>query len=185
MPATDWSSHPFAHIAPGPYKFRGLQNTEDRALIQATRESEGLSFTTNLCGGSCDHCGTAIFNVFFFEGANGKRFKVGADCAEKAEEEIEGKLPTRSLAAARLAAKEARNAKARERAAAKRKSTAARAAELLAERGELARAQPHPLAWRAERGDTLADWCAWMLANGGAPAAKRVIAALEGLGVAA
>ncbi len=39
-----------------------------------------------MCGGSCDLCGTAIWNVYTFAAANGRKFKVGCDCAEKAGE---------------------------------------------------------------------------------------------------
>jgi len=78
--------HPFASFGPGPYKLIGMEDTAARMEINANRESNGLAFTTNMCGGSCDHCGTAIWNVFKFRAANGVTFKTGETCAEKANE---------------------------------------------------------------------------------------------------
>jgi hypothetical protein len=86
MNAATATVHPFSVFGPGPYRLVGYETEDDRALIQKYRENAGLTFTTNLCGGSCELCGTAIWNVYIFEAANGRRFRVGCDCAEKAGE---------------------------------------------------------------------------------------------------
>jgi len=78
------TTHPFDHLAPGPYRFIGAESTGDRVRRNASREARGDAYTTNMCGGSCDHCGTAIWDVYRFEGADGARFKVGSSCARKA-----------------------------------------------------------------------------------------------------
>jgi hypothetical protein len=78
--------HPFARFGAGPYTFVSLETTEDREEKNAAAERSGLPFTTNMCGGSCDLCGTAIWNVYTFATAEGRKFKVGCDCAEKAGE---------------------------------------------------------------------------------------------------
>ena len=73
-------------FGPAPYRFVGFESADDREAEQNARMGMGLSYTTNYCGGACDLCGTAIWNVYFFEAANGRRFKVGCECAEKAGE---------------------------------------------------------------------------------------------------
>jgi hypothetical protein len=78
--------HPFARFGAGPYTFVGLETTEDRQATNSVAAASGLPFTTNMCGGSCDLCGTAIWNVFTFATAEGRKFKVGCECAEKAGE---------------------------------------------------------------------------------------------------
>jgi hypothetical protein len=78
--------HPFARFGAGPYSFVSLETSEDREEKNAAAERAGLPFTTNMCGGSCDLCGTAIWNVYTFATAEGRKFKVGCECAEKAGE---------------------------------------------------------------------------------------------------
>lgn len=86
MTTAETISHPFAVFGPAPYHFVSLETTEDRELANSARRANGLSYTTNMCGGTCDLCGTSIWNVFTFEAANGERFRVGCDCADKAGE---------------------------------------------------------------------------------------------------
>jgi hypothetical protein len=78
--------HPFAIFGAGPYTFARMQTTEDREALNAAAAAAGLPFTTNMCGGSCDLCGTAIWCVFWFRTADGREFKVGSECAQKAGE---------------------------------------------------------------------------------------------------
>jgi hypothetical protein len=78
--------HPFARFGAGPYSFVSLETSEDREEKNAAAERARLPFTTNMCGGSCDLCGTAIWNVYTFATADGRKFKVGCECAEKAGE---------------------------------------------------------------------------------------------------
>lgn len=83
---TQPASHPFSVFGPGPYTFVGLETTDDRQAANAAAMNSGLTYTTNMCGGSCDLCGHEIWNVFTFKTATGRKFKVGCDCAEKAGE---------------------------------------------------------------------------------------------------
>lgn len=82
--ATLAPAHPFAAFGPAPYTFVRMQTREDRGVLMAERQAAGLPYTTNLCGGACDVCGTSIWNVYWFRSASGVEFKVGEDCADKA-----------------------------------------------------------------------------------------------------
>ena len=177
--------HRWPHLPAAPWKYTG----RTREVYQAIPGAPDCPLQP---GASCDHCGTGIYETHHFVGAEGAHFKVGSDCIramvkQAREDAAEAKLPP-SLVAAERAVKASKNEAARARAAVRRDKAAAeradakaRARELLAARRDLARAKPHPLAWRAERGDTLADWAEWMLANGGGPACAQVLAALEAL----
>lgn len=82
------NAHPFSHLGPAPYRFLGFEDTDTRKALNSHLRAEGQVYTTNMCGGSCDHCGTAIWNVFRFRAANGVEFKVGSTCQEKARDEV-------------------------------------------------------------------------------------------------
>ena len=186
MPTYTTEHHRWPHLPAAPWRYTG----HTREVYQAVPGDPNCPLQP---GGSCDHCSTGIYEHHHFVGADGARFKVGSDCVRSmivqiAADQRDAKIPA-SLRAAERAVKNARNAAARERSAAKRERAAvarrdakAAARALLEARRDLAAAQPHPLAWRAERGDTLADWAQWMLDNGGAPACAQVVAALEALG---
>jgi len=66
-----------------PFKLVGIETTADRQLINTQRASNGMMFTTNMCGGTCDYCGMAIMDVYKIKSADGKTFKVGCDCVLK------------------------------------------------------------------------------------------------------
>lgn len=78
--------HEFERVGLGkaPFTFVGFSSTSDRAASNSYLEKNGYLFTTNLCGGTCDYCGKAIFNVFRLRSADGKEFVVGCDCVAKA-----------------------------------------------------------------------------------------------------
>jgi hypothetical protein len=125
-------THPLAHLGPSPYKFVGVQTTDTRADLNHWLRANGKVYTTNLCGGTCDHCGTAISNVYFFEASNGNQFKLGCDCAElefasdaQLSKQIQAAQKANNRAVARVA-RERREAKAKVEAGKKR---AARAKE--------------------------------------------------------
>lgn len=65
--------HIFEHLGKPPYKYDGFD------------ELVWINPVTGACkaGGSCDHCGTAIRNAFYFTSSDGKRFKVGSSCVTK------------------------------------------------------------------------------------------------------
>lgn len=65
--------HVFEHLGKPPYRYDGYD--ELVFIVPGT----GI----NKAGGSCDHCGTAIRNAYFFTSSDGKRFKVGSSCVNK------------------------------------------------------------------------------------------------------
>ncbi len=124
----------------------------------------GLDFTSNLCGGTCDHCGTAIWNVFKFEAANGARFVVGCVCAEKARKEVAKTGRTdRALEQIAAAVRKANKAKRHAREAAK----LAEADSWIPEHKAALEALPHPKEWAADQGQTLLDSLRWFWDNAG------------------
>lgn len=153
--------HPFSHIGPAPYRFLGIESTEDRVGLNAQRAAHGETFTTNMCGGSCDHCGTAIWTVFRFQAADGKRFKVGSTCVAKASKQIAYDYDPTLIKAVKAARKLATTARHTREAA----KVAQVRAWLDANRAQLV-ALPHPQAqWHPE--ETAADWAEWLWERSG------------------
>ena len=148
------SVHPFSHIMNGPYKLVGFSTPEDRESMNAHRKSEGLTYTDNLCGGTCEHCGTAISIVCTIEGAEG-RFKVGSTCVEKVTASPEITTKVKQLVAKRTAKLN------KERTARQYKE----ACEWLTANKSTLALQPHPKQWQ---GQTLADHLEWYRSNAGA-----------------
>jgi hypothetical protein len=107
--------------------------------------------------GSCAHCGTAIANVFVIECGNSERFGVGCDCILKLDRSP--KLVDDVRKAKRRADKESRY----RREAAK----LSEAAQWIEKHREDLAQVPHPQAWRADKGETLADSISWMWSNAG------------------
>lgn len=71
-----------AGLGQAPFRVVRMETEEDRAGIENERKSNGQAYTTNHCT-TCDACGTAIYNAYHIESADGRRFKVGCDCLEK------------------------------------------------------------------------------------------------------
>jgi len=120
-----------------------------------------MVFTTNLCGGTCDHCGTAISNVFRFEGSDGTRFKVGSVCVDKAAKVLGS--AARADRAIEKAKSEARNAAKAGRHAREAAKIEEAEAWITDHRDELASC-PHP---RGFEGQSLIDSINWMWGNAG------------------
>lgn len=66
-------AHVFSHLGKAPYKFLGFEQKTFQACPGAPIK----------VGGSCDHCGTGIIDMFRFESVDGKQFKVGSSCVLK------------------------------------------------------------------------------------------------------
>jgi hypothetical protein len=153
--ATEYS-HPFerAGLGAAPYRLVGIRE----ALFVAHPGAPAKP------GASCDYCGTAIVDVFMLRAADGREFKVGCDCVEKASRKGD-----RILTDVQKAVREVR----RERAAAKAdEKIAAAVAALIFDDATRARveAQPHPRGFvdrETGRPLTLLDWAAWMFTNAG------------------
>lgn len=144
--------HPFerAGLGAAPYRLDGYR--ESRLVVAPGEPSRP--------GASCDYCGTAIVDTFILLSADGRTFKVGSDCVHKTTSK-----GARILSDVERKVREIRNEKAQARLDAK----ASAASELLARedvRATLA-AEPHPLAWRAEKGATLLEWAEWMMQHAG------------------
>lgn len=152
----------WTHLPARPWKYTGCTREVYQACHGAPIQP----------GTSCDHCGTGIAEVHnFLSVETGKTFKVGSSCVYKMLAEMQCK----ALTAAEVAIRKARNKAARARAAKKKANDRETAAALLTEHATLFATLPHP---RGFYGKTLADFATWMLANGGGPAAKQVVAAL-------
>ncbi len=166
----------WSHLPDGPWKFIGSESRTFQACPGAPLQ----------VGGSCDHCGTGITDTYIFAAPTGERFKVGSTCVYKMikQGKTDNDVPA-ALQKAGDAIRHARNKASRIRAKAKRVTQRAAAVELLDQHRAAADAIPHPNKWRADKGDTLADWAAWMLHNGGGPASVQVAERLQKLGTAA
>lgn len=153
----------FAHIAPGPYRLIGVSTEEDREIDNTERNMNAVgteTVITNSCGGTCDHCGTAIFTVYKFVAADGTKFKVGCDCAEKALCGEENQNAARAVDKVKRAID---SKKRKALAARKHASNMEWLSTKLVELDEL----PSPNPNRATMGETAADWATWMMKNAG------------------
>lgn len=148
--ATKNDTHLFeiAGLGVAPYRFCGLtRETYCAALGESVR-----------AGASCDFCGTGIVEACWFESSDGKRFKVGTTCYWKTNTKTTNDPVSRAI----------REARARSR----MKKGIARKIELrnLLDTSAVREAlclKPHPLQWRANRGETLLDWAEWMVDRAG------------------
>lgn len=105
---------------------------------------------------SCDACGQSIAEVHVFADATGRQFKTGCDCVYRY---LPGSYHDRVRTASAKHNTTKRHAREASRIAAARDAFEAVRLVLAS--------KPHPQAWRAAKGDTLADWCAWMLEHAG------------------
>ena len=166
---TNTTDHPFdvAGLGRPPYAIVGMSRETYQACHGAPVQP----------GGSCDYCGQGITYQVRVRSADGAVFKVGCDCAEKAEPSWGRTVQTfRNDEQRKLArvAREKRNAKRRATAAIKRTRDAVILSDMLADPRTVAAAEvaPHP----SIAGKTLADYVDWCQANGANPA--KLIAAL-------
>jgi|ERR1700722_9868325 len=109
-------------------------------------------------GSSCDFCGMSIANVFWIKSSDGRRFKVGWDCAAKTGDAGLCRVIDKKVAEAKVKATHARQ-----------DALILKGKEVLANaniRGMLA-LEPHPYSFRAERGDSLLDFAEYAMRNSG------------------
>jgi hypothetical protein len=136
--------HLFEHQGLGKAPFRALGVTEHYMV-----HPDGSTQAT----GTCDSCGQGIRYAVDVQSADGKHFKVGLDCAEKAGD--------RGMRKVALEA-EQRFARAQRHASMERR--AAPGLDLFrhpAVKAALAR-RPHPSAYHAGKGKTLLDYCEYV-----------------------
>jgi hypothetical protein len=156
--------HPFERSGLGlaPFRYVGMVAQDiEYGRRRLNSRDEAISITT-APGGTCDHCGTYIVDMFRIRSADGREFKVGCDCLMKvsAVATVGGNVKlTADMVKLRRQKAEAKKAREADRIAA----AVARLEE--ARPGLLA--IPHPQSYRAARGETMADHVDWMMANAG------------------
>lgn len=158
--------HPFSHIAQPPYRFIGFSTPEGREAQQESLKAEGKLYTTNLCGGTCDHCGSSIELVCTLEGMlNGSpfRFKVGSTCVEKAANSPKIVDKVKKLVSDRRT--KLKNEKI--------DAVYTKAIETMNDRKEYFQLQPHP---KGFEGQTLYDYLYWFSCNAGKAKFNQTIA---------
>ena len=164
-PAPEISIHKWeVAFGPAPYRFLGCEEKKYQAI-------PGDPNCPIQPGGSCDWCGTALYCLFHFISANGTKFVVGCDCAQKSGNAGMKKVVAKEIAAKRKA-----------RTAVLNSEKLAKLDALLADEDVRTRlaAAPHP---RAASGDffasqTLLDSVEWMRANAGASGRNRTLKSL-------
>lgn len=161
--------HKFEAAGCGVAPFRVLGVEVRVGPLKFVDKKSGLDVTVGSPGqpmGCCDYCGQGIAECWIIVDAKGHRFMVGSTCVNKTGDAglRRGMAPhKRKLAHAR---DDARIAAARE----------------LGNRDDVRgalEALPHPNPYRAEQGDTLADWCGWMLSNAGRSGMIKVARVIE------
>lgn len=158
---TTETMHPFerAGLGKAPFRFTGLKEQDlchgEAILNRDEYERTGIKMTTKP-GGSCDYCGTYIVVMCGIESSDGKRFKVGSDCACKVDDKPLTDKVKCAVNKRRAAIKKVSNA-----------NRIAAAKALMPSVAPALQQEPHPKSWRAEKGETLYDWCAWMFKNAG------------------
>lgn len=155
----------FPHLPARPWRYIGME----RRTYQAIPGDPNCPIQP---GASCDHCGTGIYEVHTFEAVQTKeRFVVGSTCVYK----MAAQSRSRSLTAAELAIKEAKNSKSRARRDARLERLRAHAQELVTGNRDRLASMPHPTAWCADKGETAADWADDMLRLCGLPGLQRFV----------
>ena len=153
--------HPFIHLGPPPYTFVDYFVLPGKALLQANPEAynSALSCAPEMSGGlgCCAHCGTAIRHVYVIRCGDGSRWGVGCDCIMKLNQSPE--LVDAVKKAKRKADRERRHQREQERI---EEGTA-----WISDNQAALERLPHPIEWRAKKGETMADGLAWILQNAG------------------
>lgn len=165
------NDHPFerAGLGRAPFTFDGTEHVVFQAI-------PGDPSCPLQVGGSCDYCGTGISDFYWVKSADGRRFKVGCDCAAK----IAKTYGDRVLGDIKRAA----NAIKRERKAERDLARIQRNVRLLqrASVRRVLRAQSHPYGYtdrRTGRALTGLDFAVWMLRHAGTSGRVRTCRVIE------
>lgn len=146
-----------AGLGLAPFRYLGMKGQEI-AYGQAVIGHAGGCAITTKPGGTCDYCGTYIVNMFRVGSADGKEFIVGCDCIMK----VDGA----GSRVANLTQLEI-DVKNHKREVKQRGEAVQIAAARAALDSGACSDQPHPIAYHADNGLTLADYCRWLLDNAG------------------
>lgn len=84
MTETLIETHPFAHLGPAPYHYRGIFVMPSKALLEANPMAYNAAIAAApVTVGSCHHCGTGITDHYLVEDGAGKLHAVGSSCVLK------------------------------------------------------------------------------------------------------
>lgn len=153
--------HPFedAGLGRAPFRFVGMENRV--GPIKSHDHKTGITTEIGSPGqpmGSCDYCGQGIALCCHIKSSDGKRFIVGSDCVARTY----GEKDPVALDTKRAIARHRRQ---RDAASKGRRIEAARAT--FERHRTLFEAEPHPNAYWAGKGQTLADSIDWFFKNAG------------------
>lgn len=146
-----------AGLGKAPFKYLGM-GYQDISYGMANITIQGANGpiqAQTTVGGTCDACGTYIVNMFRIESADGVKSKVGCDCIKKCGDAGLVKQVKREISARDSVKRQA-----------KKSADSVKAKELCyaTDFGQF-KTLPHPFAYRAGNGETMADWCEWMRLN--------------------
>ena len=183
MATTTDRIHPWektGRLGKAPYTWLGVD--ELRGPIRTTLP-DGVVLEQGSPGqpmGSCAYCGQGIAERHHIRSADGVQFTVGCDCVRKTHHAGE-----RVLATAERAARDLRNAKARERNARTAKESKVAIEKLLADEAVRTRlaAQPSRHEWKRVQGGTRLEDVEWLARNAGHTGRQKLLKnlAAEGL----
>lgn len=160
-----------AELGKAPFRFVGAEDksvgTDADGLIVIGETKDGIKTLTKP-GGSCDYCGAYIVRFFWIESADGRRFKVGSECVTR----------TGDRGIIDLVKREKRRIDRRKRHAREAEGILAGKA-LFEERGRELQRLPHPLGYRAAKGETLRQYVGWMLYHAGTSGKIKAIRAMK------
>lgn len=147
---TAMAIHPFekSGLGTAPFRYIGMIHQEI-SYGEAIGHINGVEVQTKP-GGTCDHCGHYIRDMFRVESSDGQRFKVGCDCIMKVDMVL-GRAINQDVKAAKR----------------QRELGRIKAATAALPTAHSLRSEPHPTAWMAQQGATLWHYCEWMLWHAG------------------
>lgn len=143
-----------------PWEKVGLGKAPFRCVGSEVSEYQACPGAPIQPGSSCDYCPAGIKYVFWIQGVDGSRFKVGSSCVEKVNDK-----GSRVLTQVQ---RHVRDLKRKEAATRAKKRRAGLVEYLLTLEGRRSlRAIDHPQQWAADQGQTLLDNTVWRLRNSG------------------
>lgn len=164
-------AHPFelAGLGQAPFRYVGAVDTAAGGPLRRIGSVGGYDLHTTP-GGTCAYCGHAIIILCNIVSADKKQFHVGSDCVSKTGDKNLVNLVKQEV-----------NRRRREKTSKRNETRIKAAREAVPTVRSQLEALPHPLAWRAEKGDTTADWVDWMFDNAGQSGRLKVARLIEQL----
>ena len=157
---TELDIHPYekAGLGKAPFRYIGMTEKVYVACPGATPQP----------GGTCDYCGNGIRYVFRVQSADGKTFGVGCECIHKVDRAC---LVNQTQFERDLREHKKKQARLQRQAKVKKEEERIEAAFAFLDGNQALQAKlkaiPHPVPFRREKGETLADHVAWMRDHAG------------------